>query len=174
MTQQPVSERIKILLDKYANGNKSELGRAGGVSGQAIADLIEGKKGGPSFPVLQKLLRSYPDVNPEWLIHGDGEMLKSPPVSSIAEEPQNNSSYKEAEKPAVREFERGASAEHQGRKVPTFRRIGVKGLPLAGDQPAGDPPGMDLIRQVAKNTAEIENMRRILDMVVAEMREQPK
>jgi phage repressor protein C with HTH and peptisase S24 domain len=76
-SEQPVSERIKILLDTRAQGNKSELGRAAGISGQGVADLIGGKKGGPSFPVLQKMLRSYPDVSPSWLIFGEGEMLNS-------------------------------------------------------------------------------------------------
>lgn len=76
-SEQPVSERIKILLDLRAQGNKSELGRAAGISGQGVSDLVGGKKGGPSFPVLQKMLRSYPDVSAEWLLFGEGEMLKS-------------------------------------------------------------------------------------------------
>ncbi|WP_305030430.1 hypothetical protein [Hymenobacter convexus] len=75
--EQPVAERIKFLLETRAQGNKSELGRAAGISGQAVADLIGGKKGGPSFPVLQKMLRSYPDINAEWLLFGEGEMQKS-------------------------------------------------------------------------------------------------
>lgn len=83
-TEQPVSERIKFLLDMRAQGNKSELGRAAGISGQAVADLIGGKKGGPSFPVLQKMLRSYPDINPNWLIFGEGEMLISSPSSNTS------------------------------------------------------------------------------------------
>jgi phage repressor protein C with HTH and peptisase S24 domain len=82
--EHPVSERIKFLLDTRAQGNKSELGRAAGISGQAVADLIGGKKGGPSFPVLQKMLRSYPDISPNWLIFGEGEMLISSPSSNIS------------------------------------------------------------------------------------------
>ena len=76
-TEQPVSERIKILLEERAHGNKAELGRAAGISGQGVADLIGGRKGGPSFSVLQKMLRSYPDVSLAWLLFGEGEMLKS-------------------------------------------------------------------------------------------------
>jgi phage repressor protein C with HTH and peptisase S24 domain len=89
-SEQPVSERIKILLDLRAQGNKSELGRAAGISGQGVSDLIGGKKGGPSFPVLQKMLRSYPDVNAEWLLFGEGEMLKAattPNTSSLHSTP---------------------------------------------------------------------------------------
>lgn len=84
--ESPVSERLKILLDARAGGNKAELGRAAGISGQGIADLLSGSKGGPSFPVLQKILRSYPDLSSEWLIFGEGEMLKStPPVTEAKE-----------------------------------------------------------------------------------------
>jgi hypothetical protein len=77
MNEQPVSERIKILLEKYHHGNKASMGRSLGVSGQAIADLIEGKKGGPSFPVLQKMLTIHPEVRAEWIIFGEEPMLKA-------------------------------------------------------------------------------------------------
>ena len=77
MNEQPVSERIKILLEKYYYGNKASMGRSLGISGQAIADLIEGKKGGPSFPVLQKMLTIHSEVRAEWIILGEEPMLKA-------------------------------------------------------------------------------------------------
>lgn len=71
----PVSERIKFLVASREKGNKSAFGRTIGVTPQAVADILE-TKGGPSFPVLQKILKAYPDLNSEWLILGVGEMLK--------------------------------------------------------------------------------------------------
>ncbi len=71
----PVSERIKFLVTSREKGNKSAFGRTIGVTPQAVADILE-TKGGPSFPVLQKILKAYPDINSEWLIFGEGEMLK--------------------------------------------------------------------------------------------------
>jgi hypothetical protein len=77
MSEQPVSERIKILLMEYAHGNKAYMGRSLGISGQAIADLIEGKKGGPSFSVLQKMLILYSEIRAEWLVLGEEPMRKT-------------------------------------------------------------------------------------------------
>jgi len=46
---------------------------------------MKGKKGGPSWPVLQNFLQAFPAINTEWLLLGQGEMLKSPaPVNTSA------------------------------------------------------------------------------------------
>jgi phage repressor protein C with HTH and peptisase S24 domain len=73
-----VSERIKDLYQHFGDGNLSAFSRQVGVSAQAIRDLMKGEKGGPSWPVLQNLLQAFPAINTEWLLLGQGKMLKSP------------------------------------------------------------------------------------------------
>jgi phage repressor protein C with HTH and peptisase S24 domain len=74
-----VSERIKDLYQHFGDGNLSAFSRQVGVSAQAIRDLMKGEKGGPSWPLLQNLLQAFPAINTEWLLLGQGEMLKPPP-----------------------------------------------------------------------------------------------
>jgi phage repressor protein C with HTH and peptisase S24 domain len=87
MSQPSVSERIKILFEYYGGGNMSAFARTISVNHQTVRDLIKGEKGGPSWPVLQNILHTYPDIRLEWLVQGEGEMLKS------AESSKNNFVY---------------------------------------------------------------------------------
>jgi hypothetical protein len=73
--ESPVSERIRILIDAREKGNKAAFGRAIGVTSQSVADLLDAK-GGPSFMTLQKIAKAYSDLSLEWLVTGEGEMLK--------------------------------------------------------------------------------------------------
>jgi hypothetical protein len=72
----PVSERIKILFQHFGDGNLSAFSREIGVSAQAIRDLMKGEKGGPSWPVLQNILRAFPSVSTDWLVLGQGPMVR--------------------------------------------------------------------------------------------------
>jgi transcriptional regulator with XRE-family HTH domain len=72
----PVSERIKILFQHFGDGNLSAFARELGVSAQAIRDLMKGEKGGPSWPVLQNILRAFPSISTDWLVLGQGQMLR--------------------------------------------------------------------------------------------------
>jgi DNA-binding XRE family transcriptional regulator len=84
-TESTVNERIKILLETRANGNKSALAKKIGVSSQTIGDIVEGRKGNPSFLVIQGLISAFPEVNAGWLISGNGEMLigQQPEAASL-------------------------------------------------------------------------------------------
>jgi phage repressor protein C with HTH and peptisase S24 domain len=71
-----VAERIKILVEKYAD-KPADFARATGLTNQNIYDLTSGRKGDPSFASFKKILIALPDVNERWLMLGEGEMLKS-------------------------------------------------------------------------------------------------
>ena len=177
----PVSERIKILLEKRAGGNKSELGRAAGISGQGIADLIGGQKGGPSFTVVQNILRSYPDLSERWLIFGEGEMLKTPPQNAEAQKDLSYmhpalTVYDEGDEPVTppgagstgisKQLRVGETVHHQGRPQLTYAMplptvVGGMRMEPAGTaaQPEPEMPGLDLLRKVAEHSREIAELR---------------
>jgi DNA-binding XRE family transcriptional regulator len=75
-TEGTVSQRIKILYEHFGNGNLSAFARQIGVTAQTIRDLMKGEKGGPSWPVVQHILQAFPSVSTDWLVLGEGEMLK--------------------------------------------------------------------------------------------------
>lgn len=72
-----VNERIKILVDELASGNKSSFARSIGISNQSLGEIIGGRQSAPSFAALQKLFASFPQVRMEWLIMGYGPMLQN-------------------------------------------------------------------------------------------------
>lgn len=65
-------EQLKIRLKL----NNSKLAKAAGVTGQAIADIINGKAENPRVNVLIGICQTY-QVNYEWLLEGTGPMLRS-------------------------------------------------------------------------------------------------
>jgi phage repressor protein C with HTH and peptisase S24 domain len=83
MNQDTVTERIKILVEKYAD-KPADFAKATGLTNQNVYDLTSGRKGGPSFASVKKILIAFPEVNERWLLLGEGEMLKA------TETPNNN------------------------------------------------------------------------------------
>jgi transcriptional regulator with XRE-family HTH domain/DNA-binding XRE family transcriptional regulator len=74
--QDTVSERIKILVEKYGS-KPADFAKATGLTSQNVYDLTSGRKGDPSFASFKKILIALPDINERWLMLGEGEMLKS-------------------------------------------------------------------------------------------------
>jgi predicted transcriptional regulator len=79
-----LSNRLKIILDEYFEGNYSEMARSIGVTEGSIVSYIKGKKkkdgeiriSTPSAEVINSLITKT-GINSEWLISGVGEMKKS-------------------------------------------------------------------------------------------------
>lgn len=76
-----VAERIKILVEKYAD-KPADFARATGLTNQNVYDLTSGRKGDPSFASFKKILIALPDVSERWLMLGEGEMLKSAQIAN--------------------------------------------------------------------------------------------
>ncbi len=68
-----INFRIKQLVDYFANGNNSVFGGMIGVNESNIRSYINGTE--PKFNVIEKICTSLA-INSEWLIMGEGEMLR--------------------------------------------------------------------------------------------------
>lgn len=78
-----LKERITAVLS-YAELSASAFAKKiGAKTTQAIYDLISGKTKTLSPDILNKVISCYPDLSVEWLVRGDGEMLK-PGVQQIS------------------------------------------------------------------------------------------
>lgn len=68
------SEKITAILHHF-NLKKSEFSTKTGISTQQIFDLIRGQIANLSRENMAKILASFPDISPYWLITGEGSML---------------------------------------------------------------------------------------------------
>lgn len=71
-----LKDRIASFVT-YSGKNLSELSRyAGFKTPQALRELMAGNTKTLSDAALQKITTAYPEINPDWLCTGEGEMLK--------------------------------------------------------------------------------------------------
>ncbi|MDZ4759195.1 MAG: helix-turn-helix transcriptional regulator [Bacteroidota bacterium] len=75
MSENEFAARINSLIEKL-NHNKKSFGESIDVSQPVITHLCNGRNN-PSLDILQKIILNYPMVNPEWLITGNGEIMKN-------------------------------------------------------------------------------------------------
>ncbi|MEA5110946.1 hypothetical protein SDC9_17952 [bioreactor metagenome] len=66
------NQRLKKLMMFY-DLNQRTLSEVTGLSYQTIDSLIV--KGNPNFNILIKLLKFFKDINPHWLLFGEGQMV---------------------------------------------------------------------------------------------------
>lgn len=72
--EKPVNTRF-IQLMKYFRYNKNSLAIALGVSAPSIGH-IEKHRNFPGFELILKLIELHPNINANWLVTGEGEMIK--------------------------------------------------------------------------------------------------
>jgi transcriptional regulator with XRE-family HTH domain len=70
-----VNERLKILMNAL-HMNAEAFGKVLGVSGSTVRNYFdEGRKSKPGYEVLEKLYRSFENINLLWLFGDPGEPL---------------------------------------------------------------------------------------------------
>jgi SOS-response transcriptional repressor LexA len=70
-----LNSRIKKIRETECNGSTKDFAKILGVSSQAVSNYLrEGYNVGRE--VIENILRKFPNINPSWLLIGDGEMLK--------------------------------------------------------------------------------------------------
>lgn len=68
-----MEERIMDIM-KYSGKTVAQFAELIGVSPSAISH-IQNRRNRPSLDIVQKILDAMPEINTEWLMRGDGEML---------------------------------------------------------------------------------------------------
>lgn len=78
-----LNERIEALL-KYSKKNISDFSRfVGFKTPQAVRELIKGNTKSLSDDAKTKLLVAFPHLNEDWLVSGNGQMLKDSPTKPM-------------------------------------------------------------------------------------------
>lgn len=83
--QEPIHQRFEELIAQLAGGVQRRFAQHIGVASGVIGDIVGQRKSKPGFDITVKILHAYPELRAEWLMLGEGTMLKS------AESPKNNS-----------------------------------------------------------------------------------
>lgn len=79
MEQESVNQRLNLIVDTFEKGKKAAFARKAGMSPQGAQEILAGRKGDPSFKVLVKILESYPSIDANWLVLGQGSMYREVP-----------------------------------------------------------------------------------------------
>ena len=80
-----MKERIIKIMECERMG-QAQFASAIGIQRAAMSHIISGRNN-PSLDVMTKILHRYPQINPDWLLLGKGEMLRD---STPAMEPADN------------------------------------------------------------------------------------
>lgn len=71
---QEINGRIKQILD-YEEMSPANFASEIGISRSNLAHILSGRNQ-PSFTMLEKVMRAFPEIRSEWLITGLGDMVK--------------------------------------------------------------------------------------------------
>lgn len=80
-----MKERIIKIMECERMG-QAQFASAIGIQRAAMSHIISGRNN-PSLDVMTKILHRYPQINPDWLLLGKGEMLRD---NTPAMEPADN------------------------------------------------------------------------------------
>jgi transcriptional regulator with XRE-family HTH domain len=77
-------ERILLVL-KVKNLSPSKFADEIGIQRSSMSHIMSGRNM-PSLDLVMKIMNKYPDINPEWLVMGVGQMMKSNQIDLFEEE----------------------------------------------------------------------------------------
>jgi transcriptional regulator with XRE-family HTH domain len=86
-----INERILHLIENQYNNNQKKFAESIGYSAQVIFNIVSGRKSSPSYDVLNAIVSTNDDINSEWLLTGQGSMLKSGITPIIVEKQEHTS-----------------------------------------------------------------------------------
>ena len=82
-----MTERFKLTID-HLELSVSAFAKSIGVSQQMLFNYTKGRI--PSLEVVQKILTTYPQFSAEWLVLGEGEMLRNHTIIKQGNNNNNN------------------------------------------------------------------------------------
>lgn len=80
-----INKRLVDILQYFFDGNVSEMARKTGVLQPTLNNIVANRKSKPSADNLTKIVNSIELLNPEWLLTGEGEMLRTATVDAEAD-----------------------------------------------------------------------------------------
>jgi transcriptional regulator with XRE-family HTH domain len=80
-----VNERVILLIEHFAGGVQKDFSERAGLPVATLANIVSSRRTKPGFEILEKIVSAYPQINAQWLLKGDGEML-----SQYTSKPQDN------------------------------------------------------------------------------------
>jgi phage repressor protein C with HTH and peptisase S24 domain len=78
--EEPIHQRINLLINTLEEGVQRRFAQTIGVASGVVGDMLGQRKSKPGFDLISKILQAYPQIRAEWLLLGQGEMLKSAEV----------------------------------------------------------------------------------------------
>lgn len=73
-----VNDRIKLIVNKFFQGNGSAFAREIGIKQSTLKDIIGGRLSKPGYEIIEKILSAKAlNISSEWLILGKEPMLKN-------------------------------------------------------------------------------------------------
>lgn len=70
-----ISQRVRAIAEKY-NLSITALSKRIGIAQQTLNRQITGENA-MSYYTIEAILGCFPEISAEWLLRGDGEMIKS-------------------------------------------------------------------------------------------------
>lgn len=97
-----INKRLVDILEYFFDGNVSEMARKTGVLQPTLNNIVANRKSKPSADNLTKIANSIESLNSEWLLTGEGEMIKQPIRNDVEAVPEDK--YIMAEYADLRSF----------------------------------------------------------------------
>ncbi len=82
-----MKERLEMILEKYGI-SASKLAEILDVQRSGISHILAGRNN-PSYDFLVRLLEHFSDIDANWLLSGEGKMLKNPENELLTEKDTN-------------------------------------------------------------------------------------
>lgn len=70
-----INDRFKIIVDRWFNGNELRFSKSMGKYASSFNKVINGDVS-PRAITLQQVCKAIPELNPAWLLMGEGEMIR--------------------------------------------------------------------------------------------------
>lgn len=157
-----INERIEQIIENLYRGNKRAFANAIGVAPTVVENVVGTRQGKPSYGLLEKIC-AIENISIEWVITGEGSMLKSN-ISLLSYNSKNsNEDYKIRETRPRIPFEAAAGSlsliaqsvtEAQCEQIPIVPRfpaydfsIIVKGDSMEPEFHSGDELACKILRQ---------------------------
>lgn len=70
-----INDRIKILIDLLAKGRQNVFAEATNIKTTTINGIVGTRGNDPSFSTLKKIIDTYPNIDLNWLMKGEGRPL---------------------------------------------------------------------------------------------------